>query len=206
MKKAGAIVSFVFFIGLFTACSTSVNETESKTKNLDSLSSKPQERLAKNYLTDCKKLFSEARHMDSILMTQTEIDVLSANQAIKAFTDFAYYCQSDSMSPMFLIKTAQVARVINNIPQAKLALTHCIDTYLNFKNRPAALFLLAQLYDEKMYLNDENEAKKLYEQIINEYPDTDWALNAKGALTFLGKSDEDIIKEFNKKQKNKKHS
>jgi outer membrane protein assembly factor BamD (BamD/ComL family) len=204
MKKVTRILSqFTFIIFLFS-CTSSPEKIKTEFGTPDTAAKTEEPRLAKNYLTDCKKLFSEARHMDSILMSQTEINLASANQAIKAFTDFAYYCQSDSMSPMFLIKTAQVARVTNNIPQAKLALTHCIDTYLTFKNRPAALFLLAQLYDEKMYLNDEKEAKKLYEQIINDYPDTDWALNARGALTFLGKTDEEIIKEFNKKQKKSK--
>jgi tetratricopeptide (TPR) repeat protein len=204
MKKVTRIFSQFTFVILLFSCTSSSEKIKTKFGTPDTAAKTEEPRLAKNYLTDCKKLFSEARHMDSILMSQTEINLASANQAIKAFTDFAYYCQSDSMSPMFLIKTAQVARVTNNIPQAKLALTHCIDTYLTFKNRPAALFLLAQLYDEKMYLNDEREAKKLYKQIINEYPDTDWALNARGALTFLGKTDEEIIKEFNKKQKKSK--
>lgn len=201
-KEARIILQFAFFISLFS-CSSPTKAPENSIKSEDSIHNKAEPRLAKNYLTDCKKLYSQAKRLDSVLMTQTEVDLVSAKEAIQTFTDFAYYCQSDSMSPIFLIKTAQIARVTGNIPQAKAALTHCIDTYLNFENRPAALFLLAQLYDEKKYLNDENEAKKLYLQIINEYPKTDWALNAEGALAFLGKSDEEIIKEFNKKQKNK---
>lgn len=157
-------------------------------------------RIAKNFFGDCKKLFAEARRMDSVLLGQTEIDKTSANEAIHAFTDFAYYCKSDSMSPVYLIKTAQVARAINNIPQAKKALDHCVETYPSFRNRPAALFLLAQLYDENTYLNNEQEAKKLYEQIINDYPKSDWAMSARGAITFLGKTDEEILKELKKKK------
>lgn len=158
-------------------------------------------RLAKNYFTDCKKLFKEARYMDSVLMTQTEVDKAKANEAIKAFTDFAYYCENDTLSPMFLIKTAQVARVINNIPQAKVVLDKCIETYPSFKNRPAAMFLLAQLYDERTYLNNEYEAERIYKQIIDEYPKSDWALSAKGAIQFIGKTDEEILKELKKKRK-----
>lgn len=156
--------------------------------------------LGKNYLTDCKKLYAEARREDSILLGETEVNKTSATRAMKAFTDFAFYCASDTLSPVYLIKTAQVARAINNIPQAKLVLDKCVETYPDFKNRPAALFLLAQLYDEDTYLNNESEAKKLYEQIINEYPKSDWALSAKGAITFLGKSDEQIMRELKKKK------
>lgn len=155
---------------------------------------KNTQRLASHYYGDCKKLFTEARRMDSVLFTQTEIDTNSANQAILAFTDFAYYCQGDSLSPMFLIKTAQVARAINNIPQAKRVLDECISSYPSYKNLPAAIFLLAQLYDDETYLSDENEARRLYQKIIDEYPHSDWAMSAKGAMEYLGKSDEEIAK------------
>lgn len=161
-------------------------------------------RLNKNFLTDCKVLFANARRMDSILLQETNVNEASARKAIEAFTDFAFYCHSDTLSPIYLIKTAQVARVINAIPQAKLALDRCIETYLNSPHRAAAIFLLAQLYDEPGYLNDENEARRLYSQIITEYPKSDWALSARGAMNFLGKSDEEIVKEFEKKQKTAK--
>jgi TolA-binding protein len=196
--------SFILFASVATillnySCtnnSDKLDTSEKKVKTIDS-----NYRLAKNFLTDCKKLYAEARKMDSILLLETEINKASANNAIKAFTDFSFYCQSDTMCPIYLIKTAQVARAINNIPQAKVALDRCIETYPSFRNRPAALFLLAQLYDENTYLNDEAKAKKLYEEIINDYPKSDWALSAKGALAFIGKSDDEILKEFKKKKK-----
>lgn len=155
---------------------------------------------SKEYLNDCKKLFAEAKKMDSIIMRETEIKTDIANKSMKAFTDFAYYCKNDSLAPVFLIKTAQIAQSVNNIPQAKLVLDKCISDYSNFKNLPAALFLLAQLYDdENSYLNDEVQAKKLYKQIIEEYPKSDLVPSAKGALDHIGKTDAQLIKEFNKK-------
>jgi TolA-binding protein len=79
-------------------------------------------------------------------------------------------------------------------------LDKCIADYPSFKNRAAALFLLAQLYDEPGYLNDEQEAKKLYQKIIDEHPKSDWASSAKGALSFIGKSDQQIMEELKKKK------
>ncbi|MCC6369598.1 MAG: tetratricopeptide repeat protein, partial [Bacteroidia bacterium] len=137
------------------------------------------------------------------LLKQNEIDLPSANKALKAFTEFAYHCQSDSMSPVYLIKTAQVARAVDNVPQAKTVLDFCIDNYPNFKDRPAALFLLAQLYDEVNYLNDENEARKLYQKIIDEYPKSAWVASAKGALDFIGKTDQEIMQQLTKKKTKK---
>lgn len=181
MKK---ILVFVTMLGLVYACSNQSKETADS-----------QNQQNKNhYFQDCKRLFNEAKYMDSVLFTQTELDTVSAQKAIIAFTEFANYCGSDSLSPMFLIKTAQVARAINNIPQAKIVLDKCVADYPNFNNRPAALFLLAQLYDDNNYMNDENEAKRLYQKIIDEYPKSDWAMSAKGAITYIGKSDDEIAK------------
>jgi outer membrane protein assembly factor BamD (BamD/ComL family) len=186
---------------LFFLVSCSGNDKAGPAKEVTSDSSRRQ---AKNFLSDCNKLYAEARKMDSILLTQYEVDVDASQKAIQAFTDFAYYCHKDSLGPIYLIKTAQVARAINNIPQAKLVLEKCIDDYPTFSNRPAALFLLAQLYDEVTYLNNEEEARRLYTKIIEEYPKSDWAPSARGALQLIGKSDEEIMQELKRKNKNKK--
>jgi outer membrane protein assembly factor BamD (BamD/ComL family) len=138
--------------------------------------------------------------MDSVLLTQTEMDSNAANKAIRAFTDFAFYCSNDTLSPVYLVKTAQIAQAINNIPQAKVVLDKCIADYPNFKNRPVALFLLAQLYDEPTYLNNEQEAKLLYQKIIDEHPKSDWAQSAKGAIKFISLSDNQIMEQLKKKK------
>lgn len=175
---------FVFF-------SCSGNHSESKqSENTE----------AKKSVINCDSLKRLALKSDSVLLSQMEIDQAAARAGIKAFADFANFCPTDSLSPIYLIKCAQVARAINQIPQAKLVLEKCVRDYPQFKDRPAALFLLAQLYDEVTYLNNEEEAKKLYEQIITEYPSSDWAHSARGAMQFLGKSDAEIIKELKKKK------
>lgn len=199
MKKQRFLVLMLGVFIFFSACTTSTKPAESEKVTADSSALSPAKK--PDYLGDCKKLYREVRLMDSVLLTQTEVVYESANKAIKAFTDFAYYCASDSLSPIYLIKTAQIARVINNIPQAKVVLEKCIDTYPNFNNRAAAIFLLAQLYDEATYLNDEHEARRLYQKIIDEYPKSEWAMNSKAAIKLLGKTDEEIIREFTKENR-----
>lgn len=154
-----------------------------------------------HFIADCAQLKKEALKMDSTVLRQTEVNPVVANKAIKAFTDFAFHCSSDSVAPIYLIKTAQIAQAVNNTPQAKVVLEKCINDYPNFGNRPAAIFLLAQLYDEAAYLNNEEEARVLYQKIIDEYPKSDWASSAKGALSFIGKSDEQIMEQLKKKKK-----
>ena len=153
------------------------------------------------YTNDCKSLFITAQKLDSVIMTATEANAVIGNKAIKAFTDFSFYCKNDSLAPIFLIKAAQIAQSINNLPQAQICLEKCINDFPDFKNRGAAMFLLAQLYDEVKYLNNEQKAEELYASIISLYPRTEWAANAKAARNLLGKTDEEIVKEFTKKNK-----
>jgi TolA-binding protein len=147
-----------------------------------------------NFQSDCRDLYNKARALDSTLQQQLQAESGLGNQAIAAFTEYAYYCDNDSLSPVFLIKSAQVARAISNVPQAQKSLQYCIDTYRNSPHRPAAIFLLGQLHEDKTYLNDRDEALRLYQQVIDEYPKSDWAQSAKGAIAMMGKSDEEIIR------------
>lgn len=194
-------ISSLAVLVLLFACKTESSQHKETTTSASD--SNKVEVTQKKPEADCPDLFKAARQADSILLLQNELDQAMANRAIKAFTNFAYYCPTNSLSPVYLIKTAQVARAINNIPQAKIALEYCMDGFANFKDRPAAIFLLAQLYDEPNYLNDEAEARKLYNKIVEEYPESSWALSAKGAIGFLGKSDAEILRELKKKSRQK---
>lgn len=161
----------------------------------------PVKNAANHYMADCGRLKLEALRMDSVLLSQLEMDEAAAKKAIEAFTQFARFCENDSLVPVYLVKTAQVARAVQNIPQAKKALDQCLAGYPNFRDRAAALFLLAQLYDEPNYLNDEEKARELYQKIVDEYPKSPWASSAKGAILFLGKSDEQIMEQLRKSRK-----
>jgi len=200
-EKAIQFIFFFFFLVFIISCSPASEEKSNAVKK-DSILMATDTVVAgtQSFLSDCPKLYAEAKRMDSILLKEMEVKTDVANKAIKAFTDFAFYCTKDSLSPIYLIKTAQVAQAINNSKQAQVALDKCIADYPKSTHRSAALFLLAQLYDEPAQLNNETEAKKLYEQIIKEYPKSDWANSAKGALSFIGKSDEQIMEELKKKK------
>jgi hypothetical protein len=189
----------ILFPALFLFSCGGDKEKETKV-NKDSLSDADLMKDPKNYFKDCKALFAKATKLDSILYTQTELNKNTASDAIKAFSDYAYYCSNDSLSPIFLIKTAQVAVAINNITQAKLTLEKCIEMYPKFEGLPAAMFLLGQLYDEKEYLNNEAEAKRIYEEIIAKFPNSPEAESAKGAIKFLGMTDKQIINQLKQEQ------
>lgn len=187
----------ISFVGLLFASCVGGEQQNAKKSGADSVAKKTNS----DYMFDCADLKKQALRMDSIILKQTDVNKKVANDAIKAFTEFASHCSSDSIAPIYLIKTAQIAQAVNNSPQAKVVLETCINDYPNFKDRAAAIFLLAQLYDEVEYLNNEEQAKILYQKIIDEYPKSDWVISAKGALKFIGKTDEQIIEEIQNQNK-----
>jgi TolA-binding protein len=60
------------------------------------------------------------------------------------------------------------------------------------------MFLKAFVYEDQ--LHDLNKAKKYYEEFLEKYPDSDFADDARISLQNLGKSPEELIKEFEEKQ------
>ena len=189
---AGVIVFLLFY-------NCSGNKTEDQVKVEEKKDSLPKANSP--YSNDCRALYLEAHKNDSITLAANELDPKVGNKAIKAFTDFSFYCQTDSLAPIFLLKAGQIAQSINNLPQAQVSFERVIKDFPKFSERGAAMFLLAQLYDEAHLLNDEEKAKELYSEIIDLYPGTIWSTNARAAKDLLGKTDEQIVKEFEKNSK-----
>ena len=149
----------------------------------------------------CEKYYAQAKASDAVLMRATVLDKMVAAKAVADFNAYASNCKTDSLAPVFYFKAGQVAQAIGNFTQSQAMLNKCINEYPKFKNRGAALFLLAQLYDDPRMMNNEEEAKKLYEQVIKEYPSTPYANDSKAAIQNLGKTDEQLVQEFLKKNK-----
>lgn len=149
----------------------------------------------------CSKLYARAKASDEILMRAITLDRTIAVTAINDFNNYASYCKEDSLAPVFYVKAGQVAQAIGSYSQAQAMFNNCINTYPQFSNKGAVLFLLAQLYDEHSMLNNEEKAKEYYEQIIKEFPKSTYATDAQTAIKNLGKTDEELVKEFMKKNK-----
>ncbi len=150
---------------------------------------------------ECEKYYAQAKKSDEILMRALVLDKDVAAKAIIDFNAYASNCKNDSLAPVYYLKAGQVAQAVGKYTQSQVMLNKCINEYPKFKNRGAALFILAQLYDDPKMLNNEPEAKKLYEQIISEYPETAYAGDSKSAIKNLGKTDEELVQEFLKKNK-----
>lgn len=157
--------------------------------------------VSKNEHDSCTHYLKECRALDSTLLKSIEYNEQLAIKANNTFVKYALLCNNDSLSPEYLLKAAQLSQTLNKINMSEKYLMKILENYPSSKIIPAAKFLLAQYYADVHLLNQPQKARELLNSIIKEYPHTIWAENATAALQWLGKTDEEILKEIKKKSK-----
>lgn len=198
MKRLG--VSYLVFISLISivACSEKNNIEQSKKLSENSTSTQNNQSIAIN--DSCIYYQKSARKMDSVLLNATKFEESTAIRANNLFVKCALMCNNDSISPLYLMKAAQLSQSLNKINLSEKYLKKIIEEYPKSKMIPATKFLLAQYYADVNLLNQPDKAKDLFNEIIKDYPNTIWSENAAAAMKWVGKSDEEILKELKKKK------
>ncbi len=181
MKRI-AFVSIIGLVALLASCGTDTAPKKEGGITKDSV--------RKMSIARIKKLEGE--------MHQTmELNNVTAGLALTAYTEFANLFPDDSLSADFLFKAGEVATAIKQYPQALSYYKNITDKYPTYKNYVMSLYLQGFLQDN--YLNADDKAKEIYTQVLEKYPTSTFANDAKAAIQNLGKSDEQLIKEFKKK-------
>ncbi len=127
------------------------------------------------------------------------IDSKEAANMIHAYLQFADAFPTDTMSPIYLFKAADVSINTFHSEQSIKLFDRIIQEYPNFEKAPQALFLKAFTYEN--YLGKIDSAQKYYQLFIKEYPSHPFTNDAQISLQNLGKSPEDIIRGFKESQK-----
>lgn len=148
----------------------------------------------------CKYYINQSKKTDSILINASTYDEKLAIEANNLFVKTALLCNHDSISPLYLMKAAQLSQTLNKLDMSEKYLTKIINDYPKTKFIPAAKFLLAQYYADKNLLNQPEKAKQLFNEIIKDFPQSVWAENSAAALQWVGKSDEEILKQLKNKK------
>ncbi|MGZ4049537.1 MAG: tetratricopeptide repeat protein [Bacteroidia bacterium] len=146
-------------------------------------------------LLNCVKVQEKEMHKSP------ELNNVTAGLAIKAYYDFISMFPDDSLSPDFIFKSAEIATATQQYPQALQDYQTIENKYPNYKLYPESLFLQASLLDN--FMNDDAKAKVVYQKVIDKFPASSYANDAKAAISNMGKSDEELHKEFMKKNKEK---
>lgn len=180
--KWKSIAVMIFFLA--AACGTEENKTaESKVKPV----------LKKDDFVNNIKSIEEKIH------ASVTLDSATAELAIKAYSDFAFSFPEEKDAPESLFKAAEISSSIGQYERAIIYYQTICDKYHDYTYAADCLYLQGYIYDS--FLNNDAKAKEIYENIISKYPNHKYAADAKAALQHLGKSDEELIMEFKKKNK-----
>lgn len=171
MKHLGFILGIIIFLA---GCNSSGNKAENSGSEL-------HDKITK----------LEAELFDS---QQPRVDQKKAIELIDLYAEYAESFPDDTMAPEFLYKASDISmnlrRPVQTIELFDLVLTK----YPDFAKAPTVLFLKAFVYEDQM--NDFERAKKYYEQFLEQYPDNEFADDAEVSLKNLGKTPEELIREF----------
>ncbi|MCB0552509.1 MAG: tetratricopeptide repeat protein [Phaeodactylibacter sp.] len=104
-------------------------------------------------------------------------------------------------APNVLYESAEAARSIRSFTKALKLYEKINDRYPDYERAPLALFMRAFTLDSDLKRFD--EAKALYESFLAKYPTHDFADDAQAGLDNLGKTDEEILRNLEEKNKAK---
>jgi tetratricopeptide (TPR) repeat protein len=143
----------------------------------------------------------DIKAVETKLKNVTTLDTYNANMAITAYTKFAGQFSDDSLSPKFLFKAASLAMSSQQYQRALGFYDSIYAKYPKFNQAPDCIFVEGFIYDS--FLKDTAKAHAKYQEVITKFPDNNLAQQAKAAIAALGKTDDELIKEFEEKNKKK---
>lgn len=138
------------------------------------------------------------KDLENEFSSQTEgINRDKAAVLVDAYLGFANQFPGDSLAPEYLFRAADISMNMFDPGKAIDIYNRIINEYPDFRKAPQCIFLKAFVYENN--LNDLVNAKRFYTEFLEKYPEDDFADDAQISLDNLGKSPEELIKEFEAK-------
>lgn len=158
---------FIVIITLLTACNSKPSDTE---------------------------LQANIEEMEKTIVEETYLDAEKANILISNYLQYADAHQNDSLSCQYLFKALDLSMNASDAETSIDIANRLLQGYPNFEKNSFVLFAKGMIYDQK--LHDLDLAKKTYQEVIDRYPESDFAESAEYSIKYLGMSDEEIIQQF----------
>lgn len=117
-----------------------------------------------------------------------------AVELITAYQKYASDYPSDTLSPAYLFKMAELQVHAVSPQEAINTLDRIRKDFPDYRKVPECLFLTGFFYENN--LNDLDKAKRIYREFLEKYPDHYFAKDARVLIQNLGKSPEELVKEF----------
>lgn len=138
----------------------------------------------------------EIKEKEAILTKSYEevFDRSTAESLRQDYLDFADEYPEDSLAPKFLHKAAELSLAIEMPKDAVSTLDTLISRYPDYAYLPDALFFKGFILENHM--KDIPAAKKAYVDFLKRFPDHELAIQVSQTIENLGKSPEELVKEF----------
>jgi outer membrane protein assembly factor BamD (BamD/ComL family) len=127
---------------------------------------------------------------------ESQYNGVEALQLMHLYQRYADSLPADSLSPEYLFKAADISLYQQEGHKTLAILDQLINGYQKHPHVAMSAFLKAFVYDTK--LNDTAAARSYYTAFIDSFPDHEFADDAKNAIRNIGKSPEELIREFEK--------
>jgi len=121
-------------------------------------------------------------------------DQAKLNTLLDAYVAFVDKNPADTSAPDFLYKAVNLSIGIGNGTRAMELIDRTMNEFPHSKYIAETVFLKAYVYEN--LLNNLGQASVVYNDFLSKYPDHDLADDAEAALKYLGKSPEEMVKEF----------
>ena len=145
-------------------------------------------------------LLVQIKESEKIMYSDTlsDINISVANNAITLYSKFANNYSDDSSSAEYLFRAAELCKALN---KGQLALNYYekIENEYPSYNKMSLVIFMQGFVNENLLANFE-KAKYHYERYIQKYPNSPLSKDLKTMILNLGKSDEELIKEFKAKE------
>jgi hypothetical protein len=131
-------------------------------------------------------------------------DTPVALKVVALYEDYVMRFAGDSLCPKYLFKAGELSLNAGKPQQAIRFFKILSDRYTTSAKAPYALFLQGFIYETK--LNSYGKASELYETILRQHPAHQAAKDAAACLRNMGQSDQELIRQFEKKAAPTPHS
>jgi outer membrane protein assembly factor BamD (BamD/ComL family) len=129
----------------------------------------------------------------------TQFSKSGADSLVAMYEEFAKRFPDDTLSPTYLFNGAGIAMNSNEGAKAMELFTKISDKYPTYRKAPLCLFFKA--YVEENLMHNLDKAKEYYLLFIEKYPKNEFVMSAKASIQNLGKTPEQMMKEFEARAK-----
>jgi outer membrane protein assembly factor BamD (BamD/ComL family) len=123
-------------------------------------------------------------------------DEVSAYNLQVEYDSYAERFPEDAKAPEYLFKAATISINLKWGESAIKILDKFVTKFPDNTKTPEAMFLKGYVYDN--VVNDDAKAGEVYKAFIAKYPNHTYAKDAEALIPMLGKTDEEMIREFEK--------